>query len=114
MKVQTAICAVFAGPCWAENIACDMDGIALAFAIDRNQFVAPASPDEPPRRKVTMVSMGDAQFPAEPFLIGKTRGFWAEGWSGSDVIFVMQPDGSATYTDTRRDTRLTGHCEVRQ
>lgn len=114
MRMSAAICATLTGPAFADAITCDLQGTALQFDIDRNQFVAPQNLNDPPRRKVTLVSMGEAQFPAEPFLIGKTRGFWAEGWSGSDVIFVMQPDGSATYTDTRMDTRLTGHCEVLQ
>jgi hypothetical protein len=98
----------------ADIISCDLSGVLVRFEIDRAQFAPPIDNQEPIRRRVTTVQMGDAQFPAEPIMIGDARGFWAEGLAGSDVMMVMQGDGSAVYTDTRAGKRLTGTCEVLQ
>ena len=88
------------------------NGDAVTFQIDRNQFIDAVSPEEPIRRKVTFVQMGDARFPAEPFIIGDARGFHAEGMGGSQVMFVVQPDGSATYANTTSGDKRAGTCEV--
>ncbi len=98
----------------AEVISCDLSGVPVRFEIDRTQFAPAIDKNEPERRRVTTVQMGDAQFPAEPILMGDVRGFWAEGLAGSDVMMVMQGDGSAVYADTRAGERLTGTCEVLQ
>jgi len=63
-------------PAQADTVNCELvDGMPLSFVIDRNQFVTAVSPEEPIRRKVTVVRMGDDTLPAEPFLIGDMRGF---------------------------------------
>lgn len=98
----------------AEVVSCDLSGVPVQFEIDRAQFAPPINKAEPEQRRITTVSMGDAQFPAEPIMMGDVRGFWAEGLAGSDVMMVMQGDGSAVYADTRAGERLTGTCEVRQ
>lgn len=90
---------------------CDAEPVALRFDIDRNQFVDAVNPNEPPRRKITQVAMGARQFPAEPFLIGDVRGFWAEGLGGSDSIFVVNADGSAKFSNPQMGETLIGTCE---
>ncbi|MDX8349023.1 hypothetical protein SLH49_13640 [Cognatiyoonia sp. IB215446] len=102
----------FGAPAMAETITCDLQGTPVNFTIDRTQFAPAHNAGEPPRRKVTMVRMGEAQFPAEPILMGDVRGFWGEGLSGSNVMFVVQPDGSAVFTDMRAGQRLAGQCEI--
>ena len=98
----------------ADDIACVMDnGQSLAFAIDRNQFVAPQDPNDPPRRKITQVTFGEMQFAAEPFVIGPVRGFHADGLGGTSVMFSVAADGTATYANTRSGKTLTGTCEDR-
>ncbi len=98
----------------ADDITCMMEnGETLAFAIDRNQFVAPQDPNDPPRRKISQVTFGDMRFPAEPFLIGPVRGFHADGLGGSSVMFSVAADGTATYANTRSGETLTGTCEDR-
>ena len=114
MKMPALLCATLSGPAVAEVIACDLSGVPIQFAIDRAQFAPALDLAEPPRRRITTVQMGDATFPAEPILMGDVRGFWAEGLAGSDVMMVMQGDGSAVYTDARAGERLTGTCEVLQ
>lgn len=114
MKIPALLCASVGGPAAAEMITCDMAGTAVAFEIDHTQFSLPQSPDDPPRRKVTSVTMGDAIFDAEPVVLGEARGFWAEGQTGANVILMMQDDGSAIYTDQQTGIRLTGTCEVQQ
>lgn len=108
------LCATMSGPALAEVVTCDLSGIPVSFAIDLAQFAPAVDLAEPPKRRITTVQMGDAQFPAEPILMGDVRGFWAEGLAGSDVMMVMQADGSAIYADTRAGERLTGTCEVVQ
>ncbi len=96
----------------ADDIRCAMDnGEALTFAIDRTQFVAPQDPNDPPRRKISQVSLGDKRFPAEPFIIGPVRGFHADGLGGSSVMFSVVADGSAKLANTRTGETLTGTCE---
>ncbi|MEM9786518.1 MAG: hypothetical protein AAF801_08440 [Pseudomonadota bacterium] len=101
-------------PAMAETITCDLQGTPVNFTIDCTQFAPAQDSGEPPRRKVTTVQMGGAQFPAEPILMGDVRGFWGEGLGGSNVMFVVQPDGSAVFTNVEAGQRLTGQCEVRQ
>jgi hypothetical protein len=115
MKMMpTLLCATLSGPAVAEVVSCDLSGTRVQFAIDRAQFAPALDLAEPPRRRMTTVQMGDAQFPAEPILMGNVRGFWAEGLAGSDVMMVMQADGSAVFADMRAGERLTGSCEVMQ
>ncbi len=114
MKMPALFCAAMAGPAVAEGVSCDLSGGPLQFEIDRTQFAPALDQNEPTQRRMTTVRMGDAQFPAEPILMGDVRGFWAEGMGGSDVMMVMQGDGTAIYTDTRAGERLTGTCEVLQ
>ncbi len=112
MKTAAIIGATLAGPAMAETITCDVAGTTVSFAIDVAQFAPPVNPGEPAQRRVTTVSMGDASFPAEPILIGNLRGFWAEGMGGSEMVMMIQPDGSATMTNAREGTRSVGACEV--
>jgi len=114
MRVPAALCAMMAGPAMGEVVSCDLAGLSVRFEIDRRQFAPAIDPGEPTRRRITHVQMGDTEFPAEPILMGDVRGFWAEGMGGSDIMMVMQGDGSAVYADTRAGTRRTGTCEVLQ
>jgi hypothetical protein len=91
-----------------------MAGTSVSFAIDAAQFAPALDANEPPKRRITTVQMGDASFPAEPLVMGDVRGFWAEGMGGSDVMLVMQGDGSAIYADARAGTSITGACTVAQ
>lgn len=96
----------------ADEIRCVMENDSeIAFAIDRNQFVAPQDAADPPRRKVTTVTHDDVSYPAEPFLIGKVRGFYADGLGGSSIMFSVAADNSAKLTNTRSGLSLTGRCE---
>lgn len=110
VQAETVTCNMTV-PCEASQ-ACGTTGRSLTFTIDRSQFAPAHDASEPPRRKVTTVQFGNMQFPAEPFLIGDTRGFSAEALGGAQAMFVMQPDGSAAYTVARTGERLTGTCEV--
>jgi len=114
MKMQALICATLSSPAMADVVSCDLSGISARFEIDRAQFAPALDAQEPARRRVTTVSMGDATFPAEPIMIGGTRGFWAEGMGGTDIMLVMQPDGTAVYANPSAGERLTGTCEVLQ
>ncbi len=114
MKMPALLCATMAGSAAAETVSCDLSGVPIQFEIDRAQFAPAIDTQEPVRRRVTTVQMGEAQFPAEPIMMGDVRGFWAEGMGGSDIMMVMQGDGSAVYANTRAGERLTGTCEVLQ
>lgn len=89
------------------------DGTPVGFSIDRNQFVNAQAKGEPPRRKITQVTYGAMRFVAEPFLIGDTRGFFAEGLGGTTVMFSIDRNGDAIYSNTRSGLRVTGRCEDR-
>ena len=114
MRMQAFLCATLSTPAMAEVVTCDLSGTPVSFAIDATQFAPAINKNEPERRRITTVSMGDATFPAEPLMMGDVRGFWAEGMGGSDVMMVMQSDGSAVYSNTRAGQRLTGTCTVTQ
>ncbi len=114
MKMQAFLCATLTGPAMADIITCDLSGTAVQFEIDRSQFAPAIDTQEPARRRVTTVRMDDAQFPAEPIMIGNTMGFWAEGLGGSEMMMVMQADGSAVFANARAGEHLSGTCEVAQ
>ena len=109
-----AITCVLAVPAVAETVTCDMGGTPVQFKIDRSQFGPAHAQGEPVQRRVTSVNMGNATFPAEPIIIGDTRGFWAEGLGGTEVILVMQADGSAVYANPHAGERIKGWCQVGQ
>jgi hypothetical protein len=109
-----AHCAFLPTIAVTEVVNCDLSGTPVTFAIDEAQFAPAYNLNEPERRRITSVQMGDATFPAEPIMMGDVRGFWAEGLAGSDVMMVMRADGSAVYADPRAGERLTGTCEVAQ
>ena len=114
MKMPALLCAALPMPAMAEVITCDLSGTPVQFEIDHTQFAPARDAQEPVRRRVTTVQMGDAQFPAEPIMMDDIRGFWAEGLGGTDMMMVMQGDGTAVFADTRAGRRLTGTCEVMQ
>lgn len=115
MIVQAvAALAIGAIPAMAEVVICDLETGQLEFVTDRNHFVAPLDVNDPPRRAATVVRFGDKQFPATPFLIGETRGFEAEGLGGTNTLFVMQPEGSAVFSDALVGLRVTGLCTIRE
>lgn len=97
-------------PC-PTNEACLTEAVSIAFDIDRTQFAPANDPADPPRRKITFVRMGDRQFPAEAILMGGIRGFWAEGLGGGDVLFIVQPDGTANYVEEPSGFQMEGTCE---
>ncbi|MDG1769031.1 MAG: hypothetical protein P8H36_06450 [Yoonia sp.] len=101
-----------ASPVAADVLNCQMaDETEIKFEIHRNQFVDPIDAAEPTQRKVTIVTAGAATFPAEPFIIGGMRGFYADGLGGSPVMFAVAPDGSATFSNARSGEKLTGICK---
>jgi len=112
MKLLALICATLAGPVSANQISCDLGGTPVTFTIDRSQFAPAQNAGEPAQRRITTVRMGSTNFPAEPFIIGETRGFWAEGLGGTEAMLVVKADGSAVYANPRAGERLTGSCEV--
>ena len=84
-----------AGAASAEAFDCRLaDGTALRFVIDRSQFVLSVTPEEPIRRKVTLVERNGTFFEAEPWIVGPWRGFHAVTPEGSQM-FVIGPDGAA-------------------
>lgn len=107
-----ALACSTASPALADTLVCQMsDKSNLSFAIDRNQFMDAIDANEPPRRKMTTVRHGAHQFTAEPFSIGQMRGFHADGMGGTSIMFVVNPDGSATYANAQVGETLTGDCE---
>jgi len=107
--IEHVECTVTA-PC-ATTGACPPDPIIVRFTIDRNQFASAISSDEPPRNKVTTVTIGTEQFTAEPILMaGGVRGFWKESFEGSHLLTFSVGD-DAVYSRPIGQ-RLIGECEV--
>jgi len=97
--------------CSGETI-CAPKTSELHFGIDPNQFVAPIDAKEPPRNKVTIVSMDGESFRAEPIQTEfGLRGFWS-AQNGTERLLTIQPDGTATYSLSSELGQLTGKCEV--
>lgn len=123
MKVMLALATAFTTPLAAETLTCTVappcpatglcsnDPVIIQFTLNRDEFAPAISADEPPRRKVTTVRMGAAQFPAEAIIMGENRGFWAEGGGGSNVLFIVAGDGTAHYIEDRTGVRMEGSCE---
>lgn len=116
--------SVLAAPVAAEDYRCtltlDCEGragctprtIDIAFAIDARQFAPPASPDDPPRQKITEVRLDDTTFRAEPFRMENgVRGFWGNGVNQSRML-VIEPDGAARYVELQQGPPFTGFCEA--
>ena len=85
--------------------------MGLRFEIDRNQFVDAINTNEPPRNKVTDVTMNGETFAAEPFLIGDVRGFWADNKEAGNRILMIEADGTAQYAEPDLERTMTGTCE---
>lgn len=116
--------ALMASPAWAERVECEfhipcigigacIEGpLPVSFEIDHRQFAPPVSPQEPPRNKVTLVSLGEERFKAEPIVLDDgTRGFWAN-LGGVDHLMTMRPDGRGTYSTSGGIPLMTGLCET--
>ncbi|SFS10143.1 hypothetical protein [Yoonia litorea] len=108
------LCASLASPATAAVVTCDLAGVPVSFAIDAAQFAPAQNAGEPPRRRVTHVTMGDTAFAAEPFRLGDTVGFWTKDSVGAETMLVVNADGTAVYADPQAGARLTGTCEVLQ
>lgn len=108
--------SVAAVPAAAELVTCQMgeDATPLTFEIDHTQFAPALDPNDPPRQQRTVVTFGDKQFPAEPFLLGDVRGFEAEGLGGTTTLFVMHADGEAVFSDTRAGIHIVGQCAANE
>ena len=106
------ILALLGTPAAADSFVCNMEGTPVSFTIDMRQFGPAYNTGEPIPRRVTRVEMGGAQIPAEPIMIGEALGFWAEGMGGSEMMLLIQPNGSAVYANPRAGERLEGSCEV--
>jgi len=106
---------LLSAPAIAQSYNCEMDDARnVSFRIDIAMFVDAISAKEPIQRKVTQVALGEARFPAEPFVIGAMRGFSAEAQGGSTVMFVVTEDGVAALSDRQAGLKINGYCEVHQ
>lgn len=118
--MKSVLLLLTAAPAVAETLVCEVappcpaapcgETISIRFDIDRTQFAPAQDANDPPRRKVTFVEMGSAGFPAEALIMGDLRGFWAEGNGGGNILFIVQPDGSANYAEQPSGTRMEGTC----
>jgi len=105
------LAAFAATPIYADTLDCLMqDGQRITFVIDRNQFIDAVTAEEPIRRKVTIVQDGDKTYPAEPFIIGNTRGFHASGLGDASLMFVVSPTGEATFANAQTGEKRSGTC----
>ncbi len=105
-------------PCLADQLACQLvpEGggpeVSLHFGIDRGQFAPPQSPEDPPRRLRSIVTMGETRFAAEPLLMeGGRRGFWTQERAEGPAMMVIEPEGAAKLTDVNSGTVYVGTCE---
>lgn len=101
----------FAVPCLGAG--CVVEEVALRFEIDPSQFVDAHVPGEPPRNKVTWVTLGDVEFEAEPIRMADgTRGFWANV-AGVEHLMTTRADGMGTYASTGAVPYMSGRCKIR-
>ncbi|WP_323768617.1 hypothetical protein [Antarctobacter sp.] len=95
-----------------EAYDCDLarggDRLSLRFDLDTASFAPPLDPNEPPRRRVSRVTLGDDGFTAEAILSENgQRGFWSpdRGW-----LLTMDRDGAARLSDADQAPWL-GRCK---
>lgn len=99
--------------CTLTNDACQIDctHMNVQFEIDPNQFVAPQSPNDPPRRQVTTVTMDDIRFSAEAIMLaGGVVGFHEDAGEIGRRLMIVQPNGSARLTLQPANEIWTGRC----
>lgn len=91
--------------CLLERGAADL---RLDFDIDPASFADPIDPREPPRRRVSRVTLGGESFEAEALLTeGGSRGFWAPG---RGILLTKAPAGAARMSDGNAAS-WRGRCE---
>ncbi|WP_417208765.1 hypothetical protein [Antarctobacter sp.] len=96
-----------------ETYDCDLargdDRLSLRFDLDSASFAPPLDRNEPPRRRISRVRLGDDDgFTAEAILSETgQRGFWApdRGW-----LLTMDRDGAARLSDADQ-TPWQGRCK---
>ncbi|MBS0122548.1 hypothetical protein [Thetidibacter halocola] len=78
----------------------------LRFTLDPAQFADPVSPDEPPRRQLSRVTLPNVELTAEAILTQDGgRGFFL---AERAMLLIRHSDGSATLTAD--GARLGGEC----
>ena len=84
----------------------------VQFSIDASQFVAPQSPDDPPRRQITHVVLDDARFVAQAIMMdGGIRGFHEDAGELGSRLMIVHADGSARLNLQPQNRQLVGECE---
>ena len=99
--------------CTLTNDVCLIDCVQMKvrFEIDPNQFVAPQSPNDPPRRQVTSVTMDDIQFSAEAIMLaGGVVGFHEDAGEIGRRLMIVQPNGAARLSLQPSNEIWTGLC----
>ncbi|SLN15910.1 hypothetical protein [Pseudooctadecabacter jejudonensis] len=99
--------------CRLTQVGCDLicPDMQVAFEVDRNQFVNPQNPNDPPRRQVTTVTMDDATFVAQAILMaGGVEGFHEDAGALGSRLMIVRPDGTARLTLRPQNTEWTGQC----
>ena len=123
MRTGAAVTLLAALPCAAPAaagvFACQMTEadcptcapLPVTFTLTRAQFVGPQHPNDPPRRTTSRVEMDGTAFTAEAILM-KTgaAGFYDDAGPQGTRLLIVQPDGTARYTEQPEGRTLTGTC----
>ncbi|SMX50616.1 hypothetical protein [Maliponia aquimaris] len=109
------LCALAtAAPATPVAYACDLirdaETLRLTFDIDPVSFAPAVDPNDPPRRQVSHVALGNDRFEAEAVLTEDgTRGFWSPE---RDLMLTLPRTGRVRLSDGA-DADWRGECKER-
>jgi hypothetical protein len=83
----------------------------VRFSIDSSPFLAPQDSNDPPRRQVNDVTMGDSRFNAQAIMMdGGIVGLHRDAGETARALMIVQADGSALLTLEPENQTLLGTC----
>ncbi len=93
------------------NCLTDCEETSVRFSVDASQFVAPQDPNDPPRRQVSDVTIGERRFTAQAIMMdGGVSGFHEDAGEMGSALMVVQSDGSARLILQPENRTLLGRC----
>lgn len=99
--------------CLLTDVDCPSDcaETSVRFNIDTSQFVNAQDLNDPPRRQVSDVTMGDRRFTAQAIMMdGGIIGFHEDAGELGSALMIVQPSGAARLTLQPQNITLRGMC----
>ncbi|WP_245540841.1 hypothetical protein [Octadecabacter antarcticus] len=99
--------------CLLTDVNClsDCAETSVHFSINTSQFVDAQDPNDPPRRQVSDVAIGDRRFTAQAIMMdGGIVGFHEDAGELGSALMIVQASGAARLTLQPQNITLRGMC----